>query len=293
LGGVDIMLAPHINFLSWSNKTKKILVVHDLSFLRHKEFFSWRKNIWHRLLKVKKIVSQADMIVAVSYSTKRELVELLEIPEEKVVVIHSGIDALEISSKDITRVKDKYLLPEKYLLYLGNIEPRKNIINLIKAFEVIKQTKLLADYKLILGGSWAWKVKEIKNTWMQSKFRDDIRFLGYVDYNDKGALYSLAKAFVYPSYYEGFGFPPLEAMSYGCPVIASNLSSLPEILGEAALYVNPFDYHDIAQTTITLLNDKVLADLIRERAFNHVKNFSWDKTAAAYEKLFNVICQKK
>ena len=292
LGGVDIMLAPHINFLSWSSDTKKILVIHDLSFLRQKNFFSWRKNIWHKLLGVEKLVSQADAIIAVSYSTKREIVELLKVPESKVFVIHSGIDAPKLNESDLNRVNNVYDLPENYLLYLGNIEPRKNIVNLIKAFELLKEKPKFAEYQLILGGSWAWKISEIKDAWLKSKFKADIRFLGYIKHSDKAALYSLAKAFIYPSYYEGFGFPPLEAMAYGCPVVASNLSSLPEILSEASLYVNPFDYKDMAKIISELLEDKDLYNLMKEKGFSRVKDFSWDKTAEAYENLFNDLYEK-
>ena len=162
--GVNVLFTPHINFISLSGNSKKIITIHDLSFLRYPEFFSLRKNFWHWAINVKKLLKKFDIIVAVSENTKKDIIELCEIPEEKIKVIYSGIDniyqKIEKNNSDLNRVKEKYSLPEKFILYLGTIEPRKNIEGLIKAFEIFKQQNPEhIEIHLVLAGARGWKSK--------------------------------------------------------------------------------------------------------------------------------------
>ena len=294
----DIFWSPHFNFSSFSknSKTKKVITVHDLSFLRHPEFFSWRKRFWHSALGIKKILKEADGIVAVSENTKSDLVELLGIDENKIRVIYSGLNKAvssetilnkTVASQAIIPISNffsKLNLESGYFLYLGNIEPRKNLINLIKAYEFWRLNLPKEDkgLPLVLAGAKGWKTKAIFSTWRQSKFKEDIHFLGYVNDEIQEALYQNAKLFIYPSFYEGFGFPPLEAMAKGLPVITSNVSSLPEIVADAALTIDPNKPLEIARAIELVLKDDKYRDSLIAKGLKRVELFSWDQTAKKY-----------
>lgn len=287
LGGVDLFWSPHFNFSSFSkNKDfKKIITVHDLSFLRYPEFFSWRKNFWHKALNVKKIIREADLIITVSLNTKNDIVELLNINPEKIKVIYSGNNLVkrEITALEKEESLKRFNLSGPFILYLGNIEPRKNIKGLIESYNNLrKKNPNLADLKLVLAGGKGWKSKEIFKSYKKSKYKKDIYFLGYISKSDKEILYASAKVFVYPSYYEGFGFPVLEAMAYGCPVICSNVSSLPEIVADAAITINPYNNEEIETALELFLSDEKLRELFIAKGYEREKLFTWKNTAEKY-----------
>src|SRR3989344_9113087 len=265
IGGVDMFFSPHFFLAPLSGRCKSSVVFHDLSFLRYPEFFSWRKNIWHRFeMNPKKQAQEANKIIAVSQSTKDDLVNLLKIVPEKIEVIYSGvlmgkseIQLLENSRARATTerergsgepsranpgsrvagisdlsIKQKYNLPENFFLYLGALEPRKNILGILKAFSFLKSSSQIPkDSALVIAGPLGWLYTDILKFCKSSPYRESIHLIGPIEETDKASLYSLAKVFVYPSFFEGFGFPPLEAMTAGVPVITSNISSLPEVVG--------------------------------------------------------------
>ncbi len=286
MGGVDCVWAPHFNFLSLTSGPKKIMTVHDLSFLRYKEFFSQRKNFWHKSLNIKKLIKNMDKIIAVSENTKRDLMELLAVPEQKIKVIYSGLEPefnRKISDEQKTKIKEKYKLPNQFILSLSTLEPRKNLISLIRGYEILRESHSeFNNFKLVLAGPKGWKAQATFQAIKNSKFSESIILTDYVDHEDKPALYVLAKIFVYPSFYEGFGFPPLEAMSMGVPTITSFNSSLPEITGKAAWLVDPFSPLEIAQGMYQLLADPVLYEKFRDLGYKRSQEFSWSKTAKNY-----------
>lgn len=289
LGGVDLFWSPHFNFTSLESKTKKIVTVHDLSFLRYPEFFSVRKNIWHRALNVKKNLRLADKIIAVSENTKNDIIELVGISPEKVQVIYSGNNAVKgiFTECEGTDFFNKHKLNGRIALYLGTVEPRKNIGGLITAYNFLRSgSGEFADVKLVIAGANGWKNKKIYHQWSLSPYKDDIIFLGYISQKEKDILYSKSSVFVYPSFYEGFGFPPLEAMTNGLPVVCSNVSSLPEVVGSAALMINPFKPEEIVTAIIMILNDASLRQNLTAKGFAQIKKFSWEKTAEEYLKVF-------
>ncbi len=292
IGDIDIFWSPHFNFSSFSKKykTKRVLTVHDLSFIRYPKYFNWRQNLWHRLLNVKKIILNSDRIVAVSENTRNDIIDLTKQNKEKIEVIYSGnnLKKKDIDKIDIEKFRNKYFANSNfsYILYLGTIEPRKNILNLIKAYNLFRERNGNTNIKLVLAGMFGWKTKKIFKEYEKSKYREDIVFLNYVEKEDKDVLYSQAKIFVYPSFYEGFGFPPLEAMTYGIPTICSNVSSLPEIVSSSALMVNPFNVEEMAIAIENVLNDKDYYNYLSEESLKRVKYFSWDISAKKYLQLF-------
>lgn len=292
----DVFFMPHINFIGLSSAGKSLITVHDLSFLKYPEFFSWRKNFWHQMINVKKLIKRFDLVVAVSENTKRDIVELCGIAESKIRVIYPGLGAefinIKITGDKLADIKIKYNLPDKYILYLGTIEPRKNVDGIIRAYNQLRiicagRRNELRNYKLIIAGAKGWKSKKIYQEWGRSEFKDDIKFLGYVDSMDKVHLYNLASVFVYPSFYEGFGFPPLEAMASSAPVITGNVSSLPEVVGEAAVLVDPYNINEIALAMETVLSDENLRNKLVKRGLEKAAQFSWRKTAEEYLNIIN------
>ncbi len=304
LGGVDVFWSPHFNFTSLSKNTKKVVTVHDLSFLRYPEFFSARKNFWHKALGIKKTLQSSDIIIAVSENTKNDIIELLKIPSEKIKVIYSGnnicaekelsdnVPASETKAQSDIITKNK--LTGRLILYLGTIEPRKNIATLIEAYNDLRlKNPEFSDLKLVLAGACGWKNKKIYKKWNESPFKEDIVFLGYISQSERDILYSKSLVFVYPSFYEGFGFPPLEAMSHGLPVICSNVSSLPEVVGSAALMINPFKALEITDALETIINDEPFREMLIKKGYERSKLFTWEKTAKEYLEVFRDLQIKK
>jgi len=284
LGGVDVFFSPHIFSSATSKKCKTVVTFHDLSFASHPEFYSAGKNYWHFSMNPKKQAQKADKIIAVSKSTRDDLVDIYKINPGKIKVIYSGmnsVSSIKYQVSSISEIRKKYNLPEKYILYLGTIEPRKNIIGLIKAFETLNSKFKIQNskFKLVIAGSKGWLYEDIFKSAKNSPAKNNIIFTGFIDDEDKAVLYSMADLFVYPSFYEGFGFPPLEAMSYGTPVITSNFSSLPEAVGDAAIMINPYNPNELAKAMELVLSDKKLSDFLVKKGFEQIKKFSWHKCA--------------
>ncbi len=296
LGGVDVFWSPHFNFTSLSGSEsglKKVITVHDLSFLRYPQFFSGRKNFWHKALGVKKIMKEADMIIAVSENTKNDIIELAGIDAAKIRVIYSGNNLVKKAwpEEKAKTCLDKLGVSGPFILYVGNIEPRKNISGLIKAYDELRRGGENID--LVLAGAPGWKDAQIYSDWQASPYKDQIKFLGYISQEEKEILYSKAAVFAYPSYYEGFGFPPLEAMTYGAPVVCSNVSSLPEIVAEAAIMINPEKSEELAEAMKMILTDKGLRARLVDSGYERAKIFSWNKTAVEYLALFKELHESK
>lgn len=284
LGGCDVFFAPHFLLSPVSSTCRKIVVFHDLSFEYFPDFFSWRKRFWHSSLAPRQRALEADKIIAVSESTKDDLVNLYTLPVEKIKVIYSGIEngleKKELTGEQKLLIRKKYNLPEEFILYFGTLEPRKNLVGLIQAYEIFRrQTASDKKYSLVLAGNSGWLCSDIFAEAKKSDFAKDIIFTGFIDPADKVYLYNLASLFVYPSFFEGFGFPPLEAMSCGVPVICSHTSSFPEVAGEAALMIDPYNFDEIAWAIKEVLSDKELKQDLIENGFARVKNFFWDKCA--------------
>ncbi len=281
LKGIETYFNPHFFVSPVSSRCRKVMTFHDLSFEHYPEFFSWRKRIWQKfLMRTKKEAQKADKIIVVSNSTKNDLVNLYQIKEEKIKVIYSGIGdefkPINDQKEKLNYVREKYNLPNNFILYFGTIEPRKNLVNLIKAFEVLREKHSI---RLVIAGTKGWLFKDVFKTVRESKYRNDIAFTGFVDQEDKPALYNLASLFVYPSFFEGFGFPPLEAMASGIPTIVSNSSSLPEIVSQGALMINPKNMDELAWAMSLALTDHDLRNNLIKKGLEQARMFSWHKCA--------------
>ncbi|MFZ2226191.1 MAG: glycosyltransferase family 1 protein [Candidatus Moraniibacteriota bacterium] len=295
VGGADVVFLPNIIFGAVSAQVKMLATIHDLSFERYPEYFSWKRRFWHIFINSKKLCERADRIISVSQSSWRDVVNFYGLEEQKAVWIHSAVAAnfrfIDRNDENLIRVKEKYNLPFKFILYLGTIEPRKNISGLVRAYSQLqefaqKSNNLeLLKYKLVIAGSNGWLDGEIFREIANSKFKEKIILPGFISNEDKVYVYNLATLFVYPSFFEGFGFPPLEAMQCGVPVITSNNSSLPEICAEAGMLIDPDQPGEIARAMEQILENRALREKLIAVGLERAKQFSWEKTAKKTLKL--------
>jgi len=231
---------------------------------------------------------RADAIIADSEASKRDIVRLLGIPDERVQVIYLAVDRRfrPITDKaHLEDVRQKYCLPANYILYLGGFDQRKNLATLLKAFK-----RLTSDMQLVIAGRLPARdtpfFPDPRRMVREFGLEGRVAFIGWVLEEEKPALYSMAKVFVFPSLYEGFGLPPLEAMACGTPVVASNVSSLPEVVGDAGLLVDPCDAAGLAEAMAALLDDEQLREGLGQKGLEQARRFSWEETARETLKVY-------
>ncbi len=258
------------------------ITIHDLAFKHFPETFP-KKHLWKLNFMLDTAVRQANRLIAVSESTKRDLLEFFPtLDEKKIRVIHHGLDAnffaQELSKSELSETLRPWgLQPKSYVLYVGALQPRKNLARLMQAFEQVKAT--YPEMKLVLAGEPAWLADSILTVREKSPYRTDIVLTGRVDSNRLRALYRGARVFAFPSLYEGFGLPLLEAFASGVPVLTTDNSSLREVAGEGALYAEATDSTDIAEKLGRLWSDDTLRKILQEKGNQELQRFSWDKTA--------------
>jgi glycosyltransferase involved in cell wall biosynthesis len=273
---LDIWFSPNIHFTALSKNIRQILTIHDLSFEFFPEFFTSKQ----KLVSAKGAVKRANVILTPSFNTKRDIINFYKTNPEKIKVIYPGLSSKikPTTPEQKTIVKNKFNLPEKFLLFIGAYEPRKNLLGLLQSFEKVYASETLPIH-LVIAGAPGWKNEKVFDYIKNSPVKEKIHCLGYVTETEKTVLYELAEIFVYPSHYEGFGFPVLEAMALGTPVITSNRSSLPEITGSSASLINPLDPSDLTESIRTLLNTKELRDWQQKKGLELAQQFSWKRSA--------------
>jgi glycosyltransferase involved in cell wall biosynthesis len=283
-GDADVLYLPNLNFAS--SKCPTVVTVHDLSFRRYPEFFSPKRRLWHKMIDPDRLISNAARVIAVSRHTKDDVIETYGVDESLIEVVSPAVSGAYVrqDEKRIEEARRRYILPKRYVLYLGTLEPRKNIEGLIDAFNMIS-----SDIDLVIAGGKGWMYDRIFRKAKESAKHDRIHFAGYVKEEDKPALYTGARAFIYPSFYEGFGIPALEAMACGTPVVASHASSLGEVVGDAGLLVNPNDTEEIAQSIDRILEDKMLRIRFKEKGLERAAGFSWETGAQTLERVFREV----
>lgn len=285
--GLDFGLPPLIG------KVHKVVTVYDLTFLQHPE--TAVPSLAAYLNKVvPESVAAADVVAAISYTTKQALMEHYKTPAEKISVIPCGIAPQFQRITDaalLEATQRKFDLKHPLVLSVGTLEPRKNHLGLIKAFYEV-QKRAGSSAMLALAGGAGWLYEETQRMVTELKLENKVRFLGRVSELELITLYSLADVFAFPSFFEGFGMPPLEAMACGTPVITSNSSSLPEVAGDAAILVDPHDTNAIADAIMRILEDEPLREELCRKGYIQAQQYTWSKAAdkmlAVYQKLMGV-----
>jgi glycosyltransferase involved in cell wall biosynthesis len=280
IGGADVFFSPHFFLAPLSASCRRVTTFHDLSYLRFPEFFTWRKRWWHSVeMDPGRQARFSERILAVSQSTKKDLVELYHIDPSHISVVPLGNNTPCPSPLQTAEFKKKRQLPERFILYLGTIEPRKNIGGLIRAFNIMKERPGFEDVELIIAGKKGWQYDDVLAEIKYSPFAPAIRALGHIPDEDRALYYAAATVFVYPSFFEGFGSPVLEAMSCGTPVITSANSSLPEVVGDAGLCIDPYNISDLAEAMRIVLSDKGIQERMAQKGALRAREFSWQEAA--------------
>jgi len=253
-----------------------VITIYDLSFLIFSQSFKYLKRLYLTLL-TRLSARKARRIITISESTKRDTVRLLGVSSKKVAVVYCGVDRAfrPLPEREVASFRQKRGLPERIILFVGTIEPRKNVARLVEAYSHLKDGQV----KLVIGGARGWLYEEVFARVEELDLTGDVLFPGYIPPEELPLWYNAAELFVYPSLYEGFGLPPLEAMACGTPVITSNVSSLPEVVGEAGLTVDPMNSKGLAEAINQVLGDGALRQSMRERGLARASRFSWAKAA--------------
>lgn len=274
---LDFFISPNSHFTNISQNTRHILVIHDIAFTLFKEFYTAKQRLWHQLVNPQKQSSVPNThLVVPSHNTKRDIVDYWGIAPEKITVIYPGTPLTKTKPATTENIRQKYALPSRFILSLGTNEPRKNTLALLQAYEKAVG-KLPLPYALVIAGATGWKNKVVEYYVNQSPAKKNIHMIGYVNEEDKETLLRETSLCVYPSFYEGFGFPVLEAIQAGVPVITSNRSSLMEIVGSAGYTINPHHPEEITNGIVYLLTDTRLRDSLIAKGKTEAALFSWKK----------------
>lgn len=281
---LDLLFSPNLNITAYSSHLPHLLTIHDLSFDFFPEFFSFKQRLWHAATRPRQTCQRAAAIITPSHNTRRDLIEHYGIAPERVHVLYPGLSPVfkhqlaQLTPTDLVTFRARYKLPARFILFLGTIEPRKNILALVTGFEQFLDQQggtNRCDLKLVIAGAPGWKNHTLLKRIRTSRYASAINLIGYVPSAAKAPLYRLAEIFVYPSFYEGFGFPVLEALAAGTPVITSARASLGEVGGEAAYYVQPHWPSDIATGIERLTTDTALRAGLIARGYAQVQRFSF------------------
>jgi glycosyltransferase involved in cell wall biosynthesis len=288
-GKLDLLhAAAFIPPLWFSGKT--IATIFDLTFIRYPQTQKWTGRFWWQLLG-KPGVQKADHLTTISESTKNDLRRFLGVPENKISVVYPYVSDFFKPVSNPRKLLSKYDLPDDYVLFVGTLERRKNIVSLLRAFNLCKR-KASIKHRLVLVGKRGWLYKDIFQAVEELDLKQDVLFLGYVPNEDLPGLYSAADLSILVSLYEGFGLPVLESMACGTPVITSDVSSLPEVAGDATILVPPTDIEHIASAILDLLSSSEKREQLVERGFRQVSKFTRERFAkemiTAYEKTLDM-----
>jgi glycosyltransferase involved in cell wall biosynthesis len=252
-----------------------VVTIHDLSVIDHPEWFDRRFSAWYRYL-LPRLSATARLVITDSNYSKIRIMRAFRISDNKICVIPCGVDTHFFrprSHLEQAAIRRKYGLLDPYILFAGSLEPRKNLDRLLRAFSKIERD--FAPFRLAIAGAQAGTFRKLELPAVPPR----VQWLGYVEDGDLPALYSAARAFIQPSVYEGFGLTVLEAMACGVPVIAAQSTSLPEVAGDAALLVDPFNVEEIAKAVSDVLGSEDLHDALIRKGLERTRSFSWDRTA--------------
>jgi glycosyltransferase involved in cell wall biosynthesis len=288
----DVVHIPHLFWIPRGLSCPYVLTVHDL--LEHmygsRNASSLRRNLHFYL--TRRVLRKAARVIAVSQFTRNEIEKLLAIPDARIEVVYNAIDERFLHGH-----AQRYLVNYPFILYAGAIRPHKNVVRIIEAFSALKselhKEQQFPDLKLIIIGDDLSSHPRLRRTVVRSGVQNDVRFLGFVPIEVLRIFYDVAKVFVFPSLYEGFGLPPLEAMAHGTPVVTSNTSSLPEVAGNAALLVNPENVFEIRRALQRVLLDPALRERMKRRGYEQAQRFSWTNSVARILEIYREVAGRR
>jgi glycosyltransferase involved in cell wall biosynthesis len=274
------------SFCSLHTKVPQLLVIHDLAFLHHPSFIK-KSHLGYYKRNTPKFLQKAERIVTVSAFSKKDILDHYPVDAGKVTVIHNGVKEIfkPVGYDQRNLLKHEYAGGREYFIYAGSIHPRKNLFQLLKAFSVFKK-RLQSNMKLLIAGRLAWEYDSFVASLDSYKYKEDVKLLNYLPDEELSQVMAAAYALVYPSYFEGFGLPVVEAMRCHVPVICSRTSALPEVAGEAALFFNPGNFEELADRMMLMYKDENLRAALIQRGIEQAEQFNWDRTA---QQLWNEI----
>jgi glycosyltransferase involved in cell wall biosynthesis len=287
--GVTLFHAPHY-VLPPLVRCRSVVTIHDCIHLMFPQYLPGRLALAYARWSITTAARRATRVMTVSESSKRDILRFVDVPPEKIDVIYNAYDerfGVEPIEEDVVRVRERFQLHDEFILYAGNVKPHKNLERLIQAFDLVRQ-RGLDHLKLVIIGDEVSKYTALRRAVHKHQLHQYVRFLGYVPEETLAVMYRLAGVFVFPSLYEGFGLPPLEAMASGTPVVTSNVSSLPEVAGDAAVLVDPHDPAAIADGIFKVLTDENTRRTLRRKGLERARQFSWE---ASVRRVREIYCQ--
>ena len=290
----DVFHAPHY-VLPPAIRCRSVVTIHDTIHLTFPQYLPNKLAYAYARASMWAAAHRSHRILTVSEASKRDILRFFPVPPEKVVVVHNAIDerfSREPRPEDVERVRERFQLQQRFVLYVGNIKPHKNLERLIEAFHNLRRGDH-DDLKLLIIGDQISKYPGLRRAVHLHKLHKHVRFLGYLPDETLAILYRLASVFVFPSLYEGFGLPPLEAMASGTPVVTSNVSSLPEVTGDAAVLVDPYDVGAIESGIRRVLTEPALAAEMRRKGLLRAREFSWERSVAKTWEVYKEIGNRK
>jgi glycosyltransferase involved in cell wall biosynthesis len=286
----DLFHAPHY-VLPPLTPCKSVVTIHDCIHLRFPQYLPSRLGYTYARGSLWMATHRSNRIMTVSEASKRDILEYFRVPSDKIAVIYNGIDerfSQVPAEEDVVRVRERYQLDDPFVLYAGNVKPHKNLERLIEAFYMLRRGEF-ENVKLVIIGDEVSKYAALRHAVHRHKLHKHVRFLGFVPHRTLAVLYRLAAVFVFPSLYEGFGLPPLEAMASGTPVITSNVSSLPEVCGDAAFFIDPLQTEAIADAMRRVLTDDALRADLSQRGLERAKHFSWERSITRVREIYTEV----
>ena len=297
----DLVHVPKLFWVPRGLPCPYVMTVHDVleHMSRARGQSGVRRSLHFHL--TRRVLAGAARVFAVSQFTKSELEKLFGIPAQRIEVVYNAIDERFLrghaNQSDRDLIAERYQVTYPFLLYAGRISPHKNLVRIIEAFSALKTTlakeSMLPDLKLIIIGDELSKHPDLRRTVIKSGVQNDVRFLGFVPIEVLRIFYDAAKVFVFPSLYEGFGLPPMEAMAHGTPVVTSNTSSLPEVVGNAAVLVNPENVFEIMRALHRVLTDQQLREKMKRRSYEQSQRFSWESSARRVLKVYEDVARQR
>jgi glycosyltransferase involved in cell wall biosynthesis len=287
---VTLFHAPHY-VLPPLIRCRSVVTIHDCIHLMFPQYLPNRLALAYARASIGLAAKRATRVLTVSESSKRDILRFVDTQPDKIDVIYNAYDerfAIDPAEEDVVRVRERFQLQDEFVLYAGNVKPHKNLERLIDAFQIVRK-RGLDHLKLVMIGDEISKYTALRRAVHRHQLHQYVRFLGYLPEETLAVMYRLAGVFVFPSLYEGFGLPPLEAMASGTPVVTSNVSSLPEVAGDAAVLVDPYDPHAIADGIYRVLTDEQLRKDLRHRGVARAGQFSWEQSVRRVRQIYGEV----